>query len=362
MLLLKNMERKTINFIMTTTAEQPFGGYKVVFEYADRLSADNYNVNIVYPTLIDRNVPFYRKLVSWFRYLRLKITGSYRPDSWFRTAGAIRHCLVWTPDEKRVPPCDMVFATSWQTAEYVDRYYIVPEHKYYLIQHLEDWTGNNERLLETWKMPLKKIVVADWLKKFAEKLREPAELIYNGFDAGTYYIENDVRRRNKYSVIMMYHIYGWKGSDVGIKALEMVRKKYPELKVLLFGSTSRPVTLPQWMEYRQAPDNLRRLYNDSAIYIGTSYSEGFGLTIGEAMLCGCAVACTNNGGYLTMARDGETALVSEVGDEKGIAASIERLIADDELRYRLIENAGKMIQNFTWDKSYAKLKAFLEEA
>ena len=77
------------------------------------------------------------------------------------------------------------------------------------------------------------------------------------------------------------------------------------------------------------------------------------------MICGAAVACTDNKGYLEMAKDGETALVSPIKDSKALAENIIRLINDDELRYRIATNGNRFIQRFTWDESYAKLKRTL---
>ena len=83
------------------------------------------------------------------------------------------------------------------------------------------------------------------------------------------------------------------------------------------------------------------------------------MPIGEAMICGAAVACTDNKGYLEMAKDGETALVSPIKDSKALAENIIRLINDDELRHRIAANGNRFIQRFTWDESYAKLKSIL---
>ena len=126
------------------------------------------------------------------------------------------------------------------------------------------------------------------------------------------------------------------------------------MRVLIFGTNSRPDFLPEWYEYYQTPDKEthNRINNTAAIYVGASPIEGFGLTVGEAMLCGEAVACTNNDGYQEMAKDNQTALLSPINDSKALAKSIIRLIEDDDLRYRLA-NAGEQYirQNFDWDKS-----------
>ncbi|MDD6723064.1 MAG: glycosyltransferase, partial [Bacteroidales bacterium] len=69
---------------------------------------------------------------------------------------------------------------------------------------------------------------------------------------------------------------------------------------------ARPSGLPEWIDYHQRPDDELhlRINNEAAIYIGTSRTEGWGLTVGEAMMCGQAVCCTDNAGFREMATDG----------------------------------------------------------
>lgn len=56
-----------------------------------------------------------------------------------------------------------------------------------------------------------------------------------------------------------------------------------------------------------------------------------------------------------MAKNGKTALLSSIKDPEGLAKNVIRLIVDDELRYRIAENAHQYIQRFTWEDSYKKL-------
>src|SRR3546814_3213520 len=80
------------------------------------------------------------------------------------------------------PDADVVIATAWQTAEVVDRLPAAKGRKFYLIQHLEDWTGPRERVLATWKLPLEKLVIARWLKDIAIELGESTSYQPNAID------------------------------------------------------------------------------------------------------------------------------------------------------------------------------------
>lgn len=233
------------------------------------------------------------------------------------------------------------------------------ENKYYFIQGYENWGAiTDEKLRETYHYPLKKIVISSWLKDIIEEEGETCVLIYNGFNFNDFKKDIEFEDKDKYKVTMLFSTIELKGSKYGIDALNIVKKKIPQLSANLFGTQAKPANLPAWIEYNQLPDKekLNSIYNEGAIFLGCSNVEGWGLPIGEAMICGAAVACTNNNGYLEMARDGETALVSPIKDAQALANNIIRLIEDDELRYRIAKNGNEFIKQFTWDKSYKKLK------
>ena len=162
---------------------------------------------------------------------------------------------------------------------------------------------------------------------------------------------------------MLYHKHERKDCNTALKALVIVKQKYPQTKVLAFGACPNP-GLPEWYEYSQQPDSRKHLWinNEAAIYVGSSKIEGFGLTVGEAMLCGEAVACTDNLGYQEMAKHEETALLSPVKNPNKLADNIIRLIEDDELRIRLAKNGQRYVKgHFTWEKSQTILKNLLKQ-
>jgi Glycosyltransferase len=130
---------------------------------------------------------------------------------------------------------------------------------------------------------------------------------------------------------------------------------------MMFGTSPRPNNLEDWFIYKQSPnkDEHNYILNSSAIFVGASNIEGWGLPIGEAMQCGCAIACTDNKGYLEMAKDEQTALVSPVGDSNSLAYNILRLINDNDLRHRIAKNGYDFIQQFDINKSYQNLKDFI---
>jgi len=352
----------SITFLLPRAGEIPIGGFKVVYEYANRLVKDGYSVNIVYgiasvrpiENIIIRYIYYFVRFFRWLKYLFFK---DYRPSSWFETDGKIKHLLRYSLSEQSVPQTDCYVATSWVTAVWLNDYKRTDiKRKIYLIQSFEDWQGPYDAVVKTWKMELTKIVIAPWLQKIADDLGEKSYLIENGFDQKLFYITIPIEEKNKYSAIMLWHDHPLKGCSVGLKALMIVKSRYQQFKAILFGVPDKPKYLPDWIEYYKTPSHETHLhiYNSSAIFVGPSNKEGFCLTPPEAMLCGCAVACTNIGGYTVVAHDNETALLSEAGNAEALADNIIRFIENDALRIRIAKSGNELIKYFTWDCAYKK--------
>lgn len=351
------MEKKRIAIFLPAMISSPAGGFQIAFEYANRLAADGYRVMLVYSAVrkgTDLKLKDYIKAVEpYFRYLKKR-----RPQ-WFRFHPDVEHVPVFALTEKFVPEADIYIATARETSDALARFGKVPaESKFYFIQGYESWGTTEELLFATWKYNMKKIVISPWLQEQLALQGVDSTLVENGLDFTSFKVQNAFSQREKHRIIMLYHSMKLKGSDDGIAVIYAMKERYPDLRLTLFGVPCRPEGLPDWIDYCQCPsrEELCRLYNEAAIYLGTSYSEGMGLTLCEAMQCGCAVVCTEIGGYRIVAEREHTALMSAPGDLELMSANLSRLLDDDSLRQRIAENGNRAVQRLTWDRAYGKFK------
>ena len=169
-------------------------------------------------------------------------------------------------------------------------------------------------------------------------------------------------RRNPHQVMMLYHAAGFKGSAQGIEALEHVKKRVPDLEATLFGTPPAPKNLPKWMTYHRQPQqqHLRSLYNEAAIFLSTSHSEGWGLSSSEAMMAGAALAGTDIGGHQEFAEHEKTALLSPPNAPAALATNLERLLRDQKLRIALAYSGHKSIQRFTWERAVTSFEKVVQ--
>lgn len=352
-----------VTFCLPLQGWKPIGGFKVVYEYANRLAQRGHEVTVVHPALLHELKPLSAAWLRCFaKYLYLGTLGLYRPDKWFRLDRAVKTRWVFTLDAKNLPDADAIVATAWETAPWVYNCSLDKGKKFYLIQHAELWSGTQDQIEQTWQLPLQRIVISKWLETELNQRGLDSRLIYNGLDHEDFYVENDILQRDPLNVCMLYHRQPWKGCDEAIEALQLVQKKHPGLSVTLFGNASPAMHLPEWMCFVKSPSGapLREIYNQAAIFVNASWGEGWGLTPCEAMQCGCAVAITAVQGHLEYAVHNENALLSPVHNTEGLARNICDLIESAGLRQNLAKEAVLSMHRFDWTKSVDALEqAFL---
>lgn len=264
-----------------------------------------------------------------------------------------------TLNEIFIPDGDIVVATSWQTAYFVNKYSKNKGEKVYLIQHYEIWSGDKKEVDKTYKLGFHNIVISSWLKNVLEKkLGAKTEcLILNGVDLNQFYPETVPKIYNEIRILMLYRYGEWKGVSDGLRAFEIVKKKYRNAKLIMFGPRGKK-GIPEEVEYHKniTTDELRKLYNSCDIFMCPSHCEGFGLPPMEAMACGCAVVTTNVGAVPDYTIPGKTALVSTPKDPEALAQNIIQLIENEDKRKQIAENGYNYVKQFTWDKSTDELE------
>jgi glycosyltransferase involved in cell wall biosynthesis len=333
-----------------------------VYEYANGMVRRGHSVTVVHPALADRQSPLQTRARAWARYVDVRVRARYQPSHWFSLDGRVR--ISWVPSlhPRYMPDGDVVVASAWQTAEWLAEYPASKGNRFYLIQHLETWSGASDRVLATWRLPLRKIVIARWLLELARSMGETADYIPNGLDFDAFGIDVPVAARVPTRALMLYHQAEWKGSADGLAALARVKQRLPELEAALFGVPNAPTELPAWIQYHRQPTErlLRSLYNQAAVFLSPSRSEGWGLTATEAMMCGCALAATDAGGHREFAIHGETALVSPASDPEALANNVELLMRQPELRIGLALAGERYVQQFTWPRALAAFERVIQ--
>ncbi|MGA8025820.1 MAG: glycosyltransferase family 1 protein [Bryobacteraceae bacterium] len=108
-----------------------------------------------------------------------------------------------------------------------------------------------------------------------------------------------------------------------------------------------------------APAELDTLYFRASIFAFPSLDEGFGIPVLEAMAHGLPVITSNRPALLEVA--GDAALAIDPYSTEELAATLNRLIRDDELRAKLSVLGRSRAQLFTWEKAVRATYAIYKE-
>jgi glycosyltransferase involved in cell wall biosynthesis len=347
-----------LSFILPSPGNIPIGGFKIVYEYANRLTDKGYEVNLIHRYREKKSSNPTKKLYRYFDFKMLNLFNKFSPNSWFQLNKKVKCLLVPYIENEYIPDADVIFATEWTTAEPVLNLEHKKGRKLYFIQSLETWLGSDEKVLETWKFPLKKIVISNWLCKFAESLNEKCIYIPNGLDFHQFGMDIIPEQRNKLSILMLYHLNEVKGSIYGLEALERLRGEIDGLNVIFFSAHKKSFKIPTWISYYHLPNQktLRKLYNNAAIFISPSLFEGFPLPPAEAMQCGCAVVATDIGGHREYCINNKTALLTKTRSAEDLCNKVKELIDNNDLRINIAYNGNKFINQFTWEKAIKEME------
>jgi glycosyltransferase involved in cell wall biosynthesis len=360
-----------VAFVLPATSRTPIGGHKIFYEYANALAEDGYDVWVVHSfTGTGCPRPFSFRGVLHFCDVCLhsvwhKLRGWHRSPTWFPLDARVHFRVVWSLAESRLPPADLYLFSDANSAAIANRYQTIPPQRiFHFVQGHETWSLSPGALASLYRSPTRKIAVSEWLRREVEKAGGRAEVIPNFFDFCRFRLETPPESRDSRFVGMLFHRAACKDADTGLKALELAKIREPALRACLFGAFPMDRELPPWISYlcNPSPTQLLGFYNEISVFLGTSRLEGWGLTVGEAMVCGAAVVCTDNPGYADMAVDGETALVVPAGNPPAMADALLRLVRDGGTRAGLAHAARQHIANFTKACSVERLKGLLLKA
>lgn len=342
-----------INFLLPHYGYRPAGGFAVVYTYANEFVKRGHDVCLIHAAACKKGL---RKLFGWTRTYR----GRKSASDWFEFEQGINKIYVPGLDEKYVPDADCTIATSYETSLYLNNYSIIKGKKIYFIQDLEIWAGKQEKILDSWKFDMCKIVISQHLLNIG-KNSGIQNLYYlpNAIDRKKYQIyRNSDLRKN--CIAMMYSKAERKGSSYGIEAIRRIKVQKPEIEAVIFGKDPRPADLPKWIEYYENPEQLfliKDIYNRAKVFICSSIYEGWGLPAMEAMACGAAVVTTDCGGVRDFAIQDVTAKICRVRNVEDIEQAVVEILENEIMLKNLVNNAQQELLKFDWGKNS---ESFLE--
>jgi glycosyltransferase involved in cell wall biosynthesis len=230
------------------------------------------------------------------------------------------------------------------------------------------------------------IAASQYIRKDLERLGIPGEriaVVHNGIDHSAFYprvlLSPDLVDIKPFAIQRPYFIYASRMSSPTKKHVELIKAfslfkektKYPHRLVLAgSGGSYEEAVHKAALRSRSASDifitgffpheNFPELYSGSEGCIFPSVSEGVGLPVLESMATGVPVACAKSGALPEIA--GNNALFFDADNIEEMAAVMQQLVENNEMRTRLITGGIEWTKRFCWSKTAEMTVSILREA
>jgi glycosyltransferase involved in cell wall biosynthesis len=163
-----------------------------------------------------------------------------------------------------------------------------------------------------------------------------------------------------------------KGVTFLIKAMKLIKNEEPNTKLIIIGDGSEKERLkeiarelnlePSVIFLQQVPNQSIPKYTvASDVFVLPSLSEGFPLTILEAMASGLPVVSTRVGGLSEIITEGENGFLVEPGKPEQLAEKILFFLKNDEARAKVSENNKEKAKQYSWESIVSKVEAIYYE-
>lgn len=204
--------------------------------------------------------------------------------------------------------------------------------------------------------------VYESFQKISGRRDVPFNIVRPGIDPQVFY-NRKTRQSHELNICIIGRSHPWKGfADFVLAWRELKKAHASKIKSIYVVSPDdlSQFDLADFTHIKPSSDEeIARIYNNSHIFISTSWWEGFGLPQLEAMACGCAVILTDAGGILEYAEPNYNCLMYKPKDVEELKKKIALLLDDPALRTRLADGGEKTARKFTWNDTRKEFEVII---
>ncbi|MBL8080154.1 MAG: glycosyltransferase family 4 protein [Anaerolineales bacterium] len=234
-------------------------------------------------------------------------------------------------------------------------------------QKMRNFTGRVKRLHDWRKKYLERanriIVPSEYLKRLVTGwgvLQTKIRVVYNGVLFSSELIDQPRYRdlEKPLQVVFVGRLTNWKGVETLLLAVSQVN----DLEVHILGdgpeypllfNLAEQLHLSSRVKFLGSLDHtilLNIMRKMDVLVLGSSY-EGLSHTLLEACSISLPCVASNSGGNQEIISDGENGLLFNYGDVNVLAALLQLLHNDEELRLKLARKARQHVEKFDFNKT-----------
>lgn len=197
-------------------------------------------------------------------------------------------------------------------------------------------------------------------------LNTPSVVVANGINLKEFEEPAGKRIMDEPYLLFLGRINYKKGLDLLYKAFAQITNQFPTLKLVIAGPDNdgykkeleilaQELNIGHKIVYTGEVTGSEKvsLYKNAQAFVLSSYSENFGMSVVEALACGCPVAISDKVGIAEELLAHGAALVSSL-EVFQIQKTIVEIIENEELRKLLAENGTKAVKSLYSIESVAE--------
>lgn len=217
-----------------------------------------------------------------------------------------------------------------------------------------------EKIIQT--MSFSVVAPSQWLEGLLRESifkSQDIRMIHNGIHTDVFFSRNKQKMRQELGLpadkkIILFAAHGgfqsaMKGGPFFLQALQMIQEHSEDSFVLEIGGTGkRPEVLPhiqmQSIPYVQDAQLMAKYYAAADVFVSTSLSESFGLTVCEALACGTPVLAFAVGGIPEIVEHGKNGVLVPLGNVELLARRLGEMLVHPEFLQRAGMHGAKNVK------------------
>ncbi|MGI6502371.1 MAG: GT4 family glycosyltransferase PelF [Candidatus Methanoculleus thermohydrogenotrophicum] len=248
------------------------------------------------------------------------------------------------------------------------------------------WGQGSDVYLPDWftKLTSKTIIKnANSVIALTEDMKRAMQAIYNrditivpnGIDLKEYISELPVQNVEgaEKRILFVGRLHPVKGIQYLLGAMSIVHRELPEAKLILVGdgeerehleTLTDNLGIRECVEFagRVPHERVKDYMNQAEVFVLSSLSEGFPVTILEAMACGLPIVATRVGGIPDIIEDGTNGYLVDTMNQEQLAEALLKLLQDEKLRRDISGNNREKAKKYRWDAVAATLEGIYQKS